>query len=122
MNSPETKKDIFANECKNPLVWTLVAVAIISAMLPDFWGGIVATIFFFGSGLLCLFNFSRCKRYHCIITGVGFQVLGLLSLLDILGVLNISQSLLWSIFSGLLVVSYFLEFRHQTKHGSCYCR
>ena len=121
MSKPKNRQDIFANEFSNPLVWALLAAAVISTLLPELWSNIVTTGFFFAFGSLCLFNFRRCKRYHCVITGLGFQVIGLLSLLNTLSVIDVSRLWFWGLFVGLLIVSYFLEFRYRDRSGSCYC-
>ena len=121
MSAPLARKDLFAKECSNPLVWILVGVALLSVFLPGFWSDLVATLFFFVFGCLCLLNFRRCKRYHCVITGVGFQVVGLVSLLVLVGAIDVAGWLLWGGFISLLAISYLSEFRHSHKPGSCYC-
>jgi len=121
MSEREDRRDLFANECSNPLVWVLAGMAFLTVFLPEFWSELVVTLLFFAFGSLCLFNFRRCRRYHCIITGIGFPAIGLLSLLDLFNVLEVPDWLLWGMFMGLLFISYMLEFRHVGKSGSRYC-
>lgn len=75
---------------------------------------------FFAFGLLCLTNHLLCKRYHCIMTGVGFLGVGVISLLDLLNVVALPHGYNWGLFVVVLVVGYSLEFRHKLKTGKCY--
>lgn len=120
MSNKSESRDIFANECCNPIVWTLGAIGLFAQSLPAFWSDLITTLLFFAFGLLCLINHLRCDRYHCIITGVGFLGVGVISLLGLLNVVTLPHGLNWGLFLVVLVVGYSLELRHKLKTGKCY--
>ena len=114
------KKDIFAGKyCY--WVFALVAVFIIADILtPNKISNILWTVFFFVIGALCLWNYKGCGRVHCQITGYGFLAVGVLALLSILEIINISFNKIWLIFISVLIVGYGIEFIYKSKKGSSY--
>ncbi|MBI1935391.1 hypothetical protein HYS31_03040 [Candidatus Woesearchaeota archaeon] len=114
-------KDIFSNECRNPLIWGLIAVVVIAGFFPLEVKQIVYTLFFFVFGSICLYNFHRCGRIHCQITGHGFLAVGILSLLKILNLIGISWNFLFGLFLLAIVIGYGYEFLQKRKTGGCYC-
>jgi hypothetical protein len=74
----------------------------------------------FAASALCVINYRSCGRYHCKITGVGFFGLGILAILDTLGVINLAAWIIWSILSAVLAVGFGLEYRYNSKIGSRY--
>lgn len=114
------KKDIFSDGCKNPLVIGLIAVVILANFLPENIGRIIEVLFFFTLGGLCLYNFNRCGRAHCQITGYGFVGVGILALLNVLGIIALSWSYIWIIFFIVLIVGYGSEFVYKGKKGTRY--
>ena len=74
----------------------------------------------FAAGAMCIINYRSCGRYHCKITGVGFFGLGILAILDTVGVINVAAWIIWSILSAVLAVGFGLEYRYDSKMGSCY--
>ena len=45
---------------------------------------------------MCVMNFRSCGRYHCKITGFGFFGLGIMAVLDTVGVINLAAWIVWS--------------------------
>jgi hypothetical protein len=74
----------------------------------------------FAAGATYLVNYSSCGRYHCKITGLGFFGLGILAVLDTVGVINLAAWVIWSILSAVFAVGFGLEYRYNSKIGSCY--
>ena len=74
----------------------------------------------FAAGAMCVINYRSCGRYHCKITGPGFFGLGILAVLDTVGVINLAAWIIWSILSAVLVVGFGLEYGYNSKIGSCY--
>lgn len=114
------KKDIFENECKNPILWILVGIVVLAGFLSFEIKQIVDLIFFFIIGGLCLYNYNRCGRVHCQITGYGFTFVGILALLLKLDVISFNYNWLWGLFFVFLIVGYGIEFLHKGKKGTCY--
>ena len=74
----------------------------------------------FAAGAMCLVNYSSCARYHCKITGPGFFGLGILAVLDTVGVINPAAWIVWTTLSAVLAVGFGLEYRYNSKIGSRY--
>jgi len=74
----------------------------------------------FAASAMCVINYRSCGRSHCKITGLGFFGLGILAVLDTLGVFNLAAWVIWSILSAVLAVGFSLEYRYHSKSGSCY--
>ena len=117
----QIKKDIFSG-CKGCLlVFVLVAIFVIADIFtPESTSNILWTIFFFIIGGHCLWNYSSCGRVHFQITGYGFIAVGIIALLQVLGIFAISFSTIWIIFIIVLVVGFGIEFIHKGKTGTCY--
>jgi hypothetical protein len=74
----------------------------------------------FAAGAMCVINYRSCGRYHCKITGPGFFGLGILAVLDTVGVINLAAWVIWSILTAVLAVGFGLEHRYNnSKMGSC---
>jgi hypothetical protein len=75
----------------------------------------------FAAGAMCVINYRSCGRYHCKITGPGFFGLGILAVLDTVGVINLAAWVIWSILSAVLAVGFSLEYRYRyhSKSGCC---
>jgi hypothetical protein len=74
----------------------------------------------FAAGAMCIVNYRSCGRYHCKITGLGFFGLGVLAILDTVGVINPAAWIIWSTLFAVLAVGLGLEYRYNSKSGSCY--
>jgi hypothetical protein len=74
----------------------------------------------FAAGAMCLVNYSSCGRYHCKITGPGFFGLGILAILDTVGVINPAAWVTWTALFAVLAVGFGLEYRYNSKSGSWY--
>jgi len=91
-------------------------------LLPDNYAKWTITAGWFAAGLMCLWNFKSCGRYHCSITGPGFFGLGILSLVESLGIFNPAEWIEWSIFGAVLAIGFGLEYVHKIREGTCYCK
>jgi hypothetical protein len=76
----------------------------------------------FAAGLMCLWNFRSCGRYHCAITGPGFLGIGILSLAEALGTINLQEWIEWSVFLAILAIGFGLEYAYKLREGTCYCK
>jgi hypothetical protein len=74
----------------------------------------------FAAAGMCLVNYRSCGRYHCKITGLGFFGLGILAVLDTIGVINTPAWIIWTTLFGVLAVGFGLEYRYNAKIGSRY--
>src|SRR5918998_4200033 len=74
----------------------------------------------FTAGAMCVINYRSCGRYHCKITGPGFFGLGILAILDTVGVINVAAWVIWSILSAVLAIGFGLEYRYHSKTSSYY--
>ena len=63
----------------------------------------------FAAGTMCVVNYRSCGRYHCKITGLGFFGLGILAVLDTVGVINPAAWIIWTILSAVLTVDLVLS-------------
>jgi len=117
----KAKKDIFKG-CFG-LGWIIVIIFIIAgALAPEPYKSYIYVLFFFVLGGLCLYNFSGCGRIHCQITGWGFIGVGILALLRVLNIIDISFNMIWLIFILVAIVGYGYEFLQKDKTGSCYVK
>lgn len=89
-------------------------------LMPSEYEGWALVAGWFAAGTMCLVNFSSCGRYHCKITGFGFFGLGILAVLDTVGVINPTAWIIWTTLSAVLAVGFGLEYRYNSKSGSCY--
>jgi len=88
--------------------------------LPPELGAWALAAGWFAIGGSCIWNYRSCGRIHCSITGPGFIVIGSLSVLEALGLIDIPSWLIWSVFGAIMVVGFGLEFRNRKIAGSCY--
>jgi hypothetical protein len=91
-------------------------------LLTDNYAKWAITAGWFAAGLMCLWNFKSCGRYHCAITGPGFFGLGILSLVEALGMFNPAEWIEWSIFGAVFALGFGLEYVHKMREGTCYCK
>jgi hypothetical protein len=75
----------------------------------------------FAAAGMCLVNYGSCGRYHCKITGPGFFGLGILAVLDTVGVINPAAWIIWTTLFAVLAAGFGLEYRYNnSRSGSCY--
>lgn len=107
-----------------PLWGWLTAIAYMllvdNYLLPSPYEGWALIVGWFALGTMCLVNFSSCGRYHCKITGPGFFGLGNLAVLDAIGLVNPPAWATYSAILAVLAVGFGLEYRYNSKSGSCY--
>ena len=111
--------DIFGS-CASPAFLLVIVILIASFFVPSPIDDGIQVLFFFLLGGLCLLNYNKCGRAHCQITGVGFVVVGVLALLNILTILIFPWGWLWILFFIILIVGYFVEYEYKCKKGTCY--
>jgi hypothetical protein len=88
--------------------------------MPSPYEGWALVAGWFAAGIMCLVNYSSCGRYHCKITGPGFFGLGILAVLDTIGVINPAAWITWTALFVVLAVGFGLEYRYASKEGTCY--
>jgi len=117
------KMDIFSGCTGFLVVFVLVAAFILADKFTnEIYSNYLWMVFFFIIGAHCLWNYYSCGRAHCLITGWGFLGVGVIALLQVLGVIGISWRAIWIIFIVVLVVGFGYEFVHKSKSGSCYVK
>lgn len=115
------KKDIFKG-CFG-IGWIIIFIFVLAGILvPEQHRHHMYVLFYFVIGGLCLWNYYGCGRIHCKITGWGFIGVGILALLNVLEIINISWNLIWIIFIAVLIIGYGYEFLQKGKTGSCYVK
>lgn len=95
-------------------------------LIPDTYALYVVTVGWFAAGLMCLWNFKSCGRFHCTITGPGFLSIGILSLVEAIGILNLREWIEWPIldliFLVVLAIGFGSEYIYKSREGTCYCQ
>jgi hypothetical protein len=94
------------------LIWVSIVayMTLTGFLLPDVYSQFAITAGWFAAGLMCLWNFRSCGRYHCAITGPGFLGIGILSLIEALDIINLQEWIEWSIFLAVLAIGFGLEY------------
>ena len=107
-----------------PLWGWLAVVAymvLVDNLMPSEYEGWALVAGWFAAGTMCIANFSSCGRYHCKITGPGFYGLGVLAVLETIGVVDAPGWVTFTALIAVLVVGFGLEYRYKGKEGTCYC-
>jgi protein-S-isoprenylcysteine O-methyltransferase Ste14 len=105
-------------------LWSWLAViaymVLVDNLMPSQYEGWALVAGWFAAGAMCLVNYSSCGRYHCKITGLGFFGLGLLAILEEIGVIDLEAWITWTALLTVLAVGFGLEYRYKSKSGSSY--
>ena len=105
-------------------LWSWLAVitymVLVDNLMPSQYEGWAIVAGWFAASAMCLVNYSSCGRYHCKITGLGFLGLGVLAILEEIGVIDLEAWVIWTILLAVLAVGFGLEYRYNSKSGSCY--
>src|SRR5215211_4761485 len=105
-------------------LWSWLAViaymVLVDNLMPSEYEGWAIVAGWFAAGAICLVNYSSCGRYHCKITGLGFFGLGVLAILEEIGVLDLEAWVTWTALLTVLAVGFGLEYRYKSKSGSSY--
>jgi protein-S-isoprenylcysteine O-methyltransferase Ste14 len=105
-------------------LWSWLAViaymVLVDNLMPSEYEGWAIVAGWFGAGIMCLVNYSSCGRYHCKITGLGFLGLGVLAVLEEIGVIDLEAWITWTTLLAVLAVGFGLEYRYKSKSGSSY--
>ena len=107
-----------------PLWGWLAVVAymvLVDNLMPSEYEGWALVAGWFAAGTICIANFSSCGRYHCKITGPGFFGLGILALLETIGIIDAPGWVTFTALIAVLAVGFGLEYRYKGKEGTCYC-
>jgi hypothetical protein len=68
----------------------------------------LAAVYFLGFGSYCLANFTRCREAHCVVTGWGWSVLGVVGLWGALTADDL-RSTLWNAFAVIALLGFAFE-------------
>jgi protein-S-isoprenylcysteine O-methyltransferase Ste14 len=105
-------------------LWSWLAViaymVLVDNLMPSQYEGWAIVAGWFAASAMCLVNYSSCGRYHCKITGLGFLGLGVLAILEEIGVIDLEAWVTWTTLFAVLAVGFGLEYRYNSKSGSCY--
>jgi hypothetical protein len=94
---------------------------LVDNLMPSVYEGWAIVAGWFALGTLCILNYSSCGRYHCKITGPGFYGLGILALLETVGIVSAPAWVTFTALIAVLAVGFGLEYRYKGKEGTCYC-
>ncbi len=101
--------------------WILIAYMVLVGFLApedlELWAFAAG---WFAIGIACLWNFNSCGRIHCSITGPGFIGLGIVTLLEAAGMIDLPDWVTWAAFGAIMAVGFGLEFRQKRVAGTCY--
>jgi protein-S-isoprenylcysteine O-methyltransferase Ste14 len=95
-------------------------MVLVDNLMPSQYEGWAIVAGWFAASAMCLVNYSSCGRYHCKITGLGFLGLGVLAILEEIGVIDLEAWVTWTTLFAVLAVGFGLEYRYNSKSGSCY--
>jgi hypothetical protein len=99
-------------------VFLTVAVAAAASVLLGAVAGLaVEAAFFLVAGTYCLANFARCREAHCIVTGVGWSALALVSAAAAIVGRDV-RSEAWIAFVVITVLGHGFEAIWTSVHGS----
>jgi hypothetical protein len=119
----ESGRHIVKHNREIPL-WGWLAVIgymfVADTFIPSPYEGWALVAGWFAAGIMCLVNYISCGRYHCKITGPGFFGLGILAVLDTIGVISPGAWVTWTSIFVVLAVGFGLEYSYNSKSGSCY--
>jgi protein-S-isoprenylcysteine O-methyltransferase Ste14 len=105
-------------------LWSWLAViaymVLVDNLMPSQYEGWAIVAGWFAASAMCLVNYRSCGRYHCKITGLGFLGLGVLAILEEIGVIDLEAWVIWTTLLAVLAVGFGLEYRYNSKSGSCY--
>ena len=105
-------------------LWSWLAViaymVLVDNLMPSQYEGWALVAGWFAASAMCLVNYNSCGRYHCKITGLGFLGLGVLAILEEIGVIDLEAWVTWTTLFAVLAVGFGLEYRYNSKSGSCY--
>jgi hypothetical protein len=111
---------------KDITVLTLLSITaymiLASILAPDMYTLFAITVGWFAAGLMCLWNFKSCGRFHCTVTGPGFLGIGILSLTEAIGIINLQEWIEWSIPLAVLAIGFGSEYIYKSREGTCYCQ
>jgi hypothetical protein len=99
MSTALASRDLVARPWARAIWWSLALLALIGAfaqgLRPVLW-----TTSFGSSGLLCLVNVARSRRFHCMYTGPVFVAGGVATVLRAVGIIAFS----WAWIGGAVFV------------------
>jgi protein-S-isoprenylcysteine O-methyltransferase Ste14 len=105
-------------------LWSWLAInaymVFVDNFMPSEYEGWAIVAGWFAASSMCLVNYGSCRRYHCKITGLGFFGLGVLAVLEEIGVIDLDTWIIWTALLTVLAVGFGLEYRYKSKSGSCY--
>jgi protein-S-isoprenylcysteine O-methyltransferase Ste14 len=120
----ESAGRMIRNNSREIPLWGWLAViaymVLVDNLMPSEYEGWAIVAGWFAAGAMCLVNYRSCGRYHCKITGPGFFGLGVLAILEEIEVIDIEAWVTWTALLTMLAVGFGLEYRHNSKSGSCY--
>jgi protein-S-isoprenylcysteine O-methyltransferase Ste14 len=105
-------------------LWSWLAVVaymvLVDNLMPSQYEGWAIVAGWFAASAMCLVNYNSCGRYHCKITGLGFLGLGVLAILEEIGMIDLEPWVTWTTLFVVLAVGFGLEYRYNFKSGSRY--
>ena len=91
--------------------------SIASRLLPAPVGTLALAAFFLVAGGWCTLNLVRCREAHCLVTGLGWDLLGIVTLAAILAGVDV-LGWVWLGFFAVLVLGVIFELGWASVRGS----
>lgn len=106
---PGMRNDLVLSRASSFLWGIPIALGILAMSWPAGRPYLLTTAFLW-AGLGCVVNAGRCGRFHCHLTGPLYLVLGVMSALIGLGVLDLAWSWIAAVFALGTFIAYIPEF------------
>jgi protein-S-isoprenylcysteine O-methyltransferase Ste14 len=120
----ESAEHVIRHNSREIPLWSWLAViaymVLVDNLMPSQYEGWAIVAGWFAASVMCLVNYNSCGRYHCKITGLGFLGLGVLAILEEIGVIDLEAWVTWTTLFVVLAVGFGLEYRYKSKSGSSY--
>jgi protein-S-isoprenylcysteine O-methyltransferase Ste14 len=120
----ESAEHVIRHNSREIPLWSWLAViaymVLVDNLMPSQYEGWAIVAGWFAASVMCLVNYNSCGRYHCKITALGFLGLGVLAILEEIGVIDLEAWVTWTTLFVVLAVGFGLEYRYKSKSGSSY--
>jgi hypothetical protein len=86
-----------------------VIIIIISFFLPVRTRNWIWAILFFAHAIISIISYSNKKRIDNLLVGIGLTIIGILSILNIFFIINITWIKIWLSVLGIIILSYIIN-------------
>jgi len=109
------KKDIFKE--KSGWIISALSIAIIfgSTFLPVRTRNKIWTAFLLTYGILEIYNYTKNKKISYLVSGAGFVLLSLITVLNVLFIINVQWIFIWLGALALILITTLIEYLTKTN-------